>query len=106
MQVAMTRVDPEFPLDSEKYPGGIRPEITAALPLDRLLRGWTIDAAKQLRQDERFGSLEPGKLANFSVLSDDPFDIPAERLSEIGFDAVIFEGRVVSGAFPSLLSES
>ncbi len=38
------------------------------------LRAMTIDAAWQVRQEDRIGSLEPGKLADIVVLSGDPLN--------------------------------
>ena len=39
---------------------------------DEALRAHTIDAAWQVFQDHERGSIEPGKRADFAVLSDDP----------------------------------
>ena len=72
MQIAHTRVDPEYPLDPASYPGSRRPQDTAQLARETLLAGYTINAAKQLRQDDRLGSIEPGKIANLTILSADP----------------------------------
>ncbi|MHB1876578.1 MAG: amidohydrolase [Streptosporangiaceae bacterium] len=100
MQVAHLRVDPEYPLDPARYPGSVRPEESARLSRELLLAGYTINAARQLRLDKWMGSLEVGKAANLSVLSDDPLTIPADRLAGVTFDAVIFEGTVVAGSLP------
>jgi hypothetical protein len=97
MQVAATRVDPEFPLDPEKYPGSVRPEEEDRITPDALLRGYTINSAKQLRWDDRMGSLEAGKLANLCVVSDDPLKVDPFKLKDIRFEAVIFEGEVIHG---------
>lgn len=98
MQVAATRVDPEVPLDPARYPGSVRPSTHSRLTLERLVRGYTIDAARQLRLDDRTGSLEVGKDANLIILSDDVFEIGTDRIAEIRPTAVIFEGDVVAGA--------
>ncbi|WP_328293994.1 amidohydrolase family protein [Kineococcus sp. NBC_00420] len=100
MQVAATRVDPEFPLDASRYPRGVRPPEDAGLGPDVLLRGHTLDAARQLRLDDRMGSLTPGKLANLVVLGEDPLTVDPSRLSEVTVDAVVFEGTVVAGSLP------
>ncbi len=98
MQVAHTRVDPEYPLDPDRYPGSVRPDASERLPRDLLLAGYTINGARQLRLDDRTGSLEVGKLANLVVLGQDPFEVPAERLADVPIDAVVFEGEVVHGS--------
>jgi imidazolonepropionase-like amidohydrolase len=40
---------------------------------DRALRAVTLDAAKILKIDDRFGSLEPGKVADVVLYDNDPF---------------------------------
>lgn len=97
MEVAATRVDLEFPLDPSKYPGSMRPEASARLDPHTLLRGYTVNAAKQLRWNDRMGILKEGKLANFIVVDADPLKIPPEQLHEIKVEAVVFEGRLISG---------
>jgi hypothetical protein len=41
------------------------------------------------------GSLEPGKLADLIVLSDDPFESPVDALKDIRVETTIVGGRVV-----------
>ena len=97
MQVAATRVDPEFPLDAKKYPGSVRHPATAKINLKTLLKGYTLKGAKQLRWDDKMGSLEAGKKANFIVIDKDPCKISPDKLSEIKVEAVIFDGKLVKG---------
>jgi predicted amidohydrolase YtcJ len=98
MQVAHTRVDPEYPLDAERYPGSVRPAAESVLSLERLLEGYTMGGAKQLRIDDRAGSIEVGKSADLVVLDRDLFSAPPSDISDIRPTAVLFEGEVVSGA--------
>lgn len=97
MQVANTRVDPEVPLDPEKYPGSVRPPESAKLSRETLLAGYTINGAKQMRMESMLGSLEKGKIANMIVISDDFFRVPADQISQIYSEAVIFDGKVIAG---------
>lgn len=97
MQVAHTRVDPEYPLDPEVYPGSMRPPESARLSRENLMKGYTINGARQLRWEDKMGSIEAGKTANLNVLSDNFFEIDADKISEIKFEAVIFDGEVVFG---------
>ena len=99
IQVGHTKVDPEFPLDGERFPGSRRPEANACLSRETLIKGYTINGAKQLHWENEMGSLEVGKLANLNIISDNYFEVPAEEISSIGFDTVIFEGEVVHGKF-------
>lgn len=97
MQVAQTRVDPEFPLDKIRYSGSMRPPESAKLSIRDLLKGYTINGARQLRLDSIMGSIEQGKLANFIVLSDDPMTIMPEEFSKIQCETVVFEGKIIKG---------
>ena len=56
IQVAATRVDPEFPMDPEKYPNSMRPEKSAKLSLPALLNGYTMESARQLHWENIMGS--------------------------------------------------
>lgn len=95
IEIANTRVDIEYPLDPAKYPGSIMPPAEEFLPLDVLLEGYTLGSAKQMRIDDITGSLEVGKRANFIVLSDNCFEVPADKIHEIKIDMHVFEGKVI-----------
>ncbi len=97
MQVAATRVDPEFPLDPEQYPGSVRPPESAKLSVCDLMKGYTVNGAKQLRLENEMGSLEAGKTANLLIVSDDPYRVPPEKLSTVKAEAVIFDGKLIRG---------
>jgi predicted amidohydrolase YtcJ len=75
----------------------VRPRASSAVPLELLLRGYTIDGARQLRLDDQVGSIAAGKTANFVVLSEDLFAAEDARLGEVRPTAVVFEGELVSG---------
>jgi predicted amidohydrolase YtcJ len=51
--------------------------------VERALRAITIDAAHVLGVDDRLGSLEPGKFADFAILEDDPFAVDPLALKDI-----------------------
>lgn len=97
MQVAHTRVDPQFPLDETKYPNSMRPPENAKLSREFLLQGYTINSAKQMRWDSLMGSLATGKIANMLVLSEDLFQVDAFSIKDIKNDIVIFDGTVLRG---------
>jgi predicted amidohydrolase YtcJ len=58
------------------------------------LRAMTIDAAWQVFQEDRLGSLEPGKFADLVVLSGDPLSNPA-ALRELRVEETVIGGRSV-----------
>ena len=65
---------------------GGKPQVFA--PAERVtaaeaLRMKTIDAAAVLGLDGLIGSIEAGKLADFTVLDEDPLAVPAERIRDI-----------------------
>ena len=63
------------------------------ITLDRALRSMTIDAAYALGMDSVVGSLEPGKLADLVVLSDDPLQVDADALPNIDVLVTMVGGR-------------
>ena len=97
MQTAATRVDIDFPLDPEVYPGSVRPSESAKLSVEDMLRGYTIDGAVPFRFEKLMGSIEEGKLANLVVLDRNIFGIPVDRLNGTCCEEVFFEGRKIRG---------
>lgn len=57
------------------------------------LRAVTIGAAYSWRQEHDLGSIAVGKLANFSVLTEDPLDEASGPMGSIGVEGVVYEGR-------------
>ncbi len=65
--------------DAERWPeGGWHPE--ERLTRHEALRGFTLDAAYSAFQEDDLGSLEPGKLADFVILSQDIMAVRPETL--------------------------
>ncbi len=54
-----------------------------AVSLDDAIRAVTIDAARQLGQGDRLGSLEKGKEADFTVLESDPYKVNPDAIADI-----------------------
>ena len=95
MQVSATRVDPEYPLDPEKYAGSVRPPTHAKLSIEEMIKGYTRYGAIPLRLEDRIGSIETGKQANMVVLDKNIFRIPLEEIHTIRPEAVMFEGEFI-----------
>ena len=93
MQTAMTRIDIEWPMDDENP---MRQKEDAKLSLEKLLKGYTINAAIQLRVDDVAGSIEVGKSANYNVYGVNLFDVPEDEFQFVLPEKVIYEGRVIS----------
>lgn len=58
------------------------------------LRAVTIEAAYSWNRENELGSIEVGKIANLTVLDEDPYDAETRRLGEIPIRTTMFEGRV------------
>ncbi len=54
-----------------------------AVSLDDAIRAVTIDAARQLGQGDRIGSLETGKEADFTILESDPYKVSPDAIADI-----------------------
>jgi len=65
--------------------------IDAATALDLYTRG----SAETCFMEDKVGSLEPGKLADFAVLTDDPLTAAPDRLKDIRSAMTVVGGRVV-----------
>jgi predicted amidohydrolase YtcJ len=54
-----------------------------AISLDDAIRAVTIDAARQIGQGDRLGSLERGKEADFTILESDPYKVSPDAIADI-----------------------
>ena len=61
--------------------------------LHAALRAITIDAAWIMCKENEIGSIRAGKIADFAVLADDPYDVGAEGLRDNTVKGVVFEGE-------------
>ena len=66
-----------------------------AISVTEALKMWTIWAAKSMGEADVKGSIEPGKYADMTVLSDDIFTMPKEGLKEVTTLRTIVGGKVV-----------
>jgi predicted amidohydrolase YtcJ len=77
--------------DVAQYPeGGFQME--NALSREETLKGMTIWAAYSNFEEEEKGSIEPGKFADFVILSDDIMTIPSEDIPNITAEHVFLGG--------------
>jgi len=58
------------------------------------LKAVTLEAAFSLQLEKEIGSIVPGKLANFTVLADNPVTCDAAKIKDIAVVGTIHEGRV------------
>jgi predicted amidohydrolase YtcJ len=76
-----------------KRPGGWIPEqkITVA----EAIRAYTMGSAYASFDEKIKGSIEPGKLADLAILSDDVLHISPERIDEVRVWMTVFDGEVI-----------
>ncbi|MEZ5279765.1 MAG: amidohydrolase [Acidimicrobiales bacterium] len=63
-----------------------------AISVESAMHAATLGAARQLRMDHEIGSIEAGKLADFAILDDDPFEVEPQRLKDIGVWGTVLGG--------------
>lgn len=75
--------------------GGYEPK--EKMTREQALRSYTIDAAYGAFEEGIKGSIEKGKLADFTVFSQDIITVPQEKLLETEVVMTIFNGDIVYG---------
>jgi predicted amidohydrolase YtcJ len=66
---------------------------TQKVSVHQALRAITIDAAWVMRWEDRIGSIRAGKLADFTVLEEDPYEVDPMKIKDIKVWGVVFEGE-------------
>ena len=69
-----------------------------AVSLDDAIRAVTIDAARQIGQGDRLGSLEKGKEADFTILESDPYKVSPDAIADIKVSETWVAGERKSAA--------
>lgn len=88
IHAAVTRQDRK-----DEPPNGWRSE--EAMTLREALRAFTLDAAFAAKSESLYGSLEPGKTADFILIDRDPFEIAPSELDDIQVLETWVEGKKV-----------
>ncbi len=90
MQSWITRQDPQDPSS-----GTLNAD--QAITLEQAIRGFTLGGAQCLGfgWEDKLGSIEEGKLADFIVLDRDVFEEPIEKLYQTQVEKTILAGEVV-----------
>ncbi len=88
IQGLVTRADP-----LRRAPGTLWPE--QAITLEEALAAFSLNAAEAMGMGDVVGSIAVGKSADFVVLDQDPFAVPADRIVETHADETWFAGRRV-----------
>lgn len=64
------------------------------ISVDQAMRMITIDAAYVIGQDDKIGSITPGKFADFTVLEADPYTTPTTQIKDIPIWGTIVGGHI------------
>ena len=59
------------------------------------MKAVTLNAARTLNQEEKIGSIKKGKVANFTILDENPFKIDTMKIKDIKVSAVVHKGKMV-----------
>ena len=65
------------------------------ITIEEAIRWYTIGAASAVFEEQTKGTLEPGKLADFIVLSENPFEVESEQISAINIHLTVIGGKIV-----------
>jgi predicted amidohydrolase YtcJ len=65
------------------------------LCVEEALRMYTLDAAYSSGEENVKGSIEEGKLADLTVLSDDPVAVEPEKIKDIKIEFTIIDGKIL-----------
>ena len=82
-----------------KNPEGWIPEQKITLP--EAVEAYTLGSAYAEFQEKEKGSITPGKLADFVVLSDDIFSIRPEAIRNVKVEMTVVGGKIVYGGAPA-----
>ena len=66
------------------------------IPVFDAMKGVTIDAARCLNLENQLGSIKEGKVANFTILEENPFKVDPMTLKDIQVSGIVHRGSYVS----------
>ena len=88
-----------YQAETRKGPAGVL-DANQRVPREAMLYGYTINAARALREESRIGSIAPGKQADFTLLDRDVLTVTAEEARDTKVLWTIVGGKTVYGAKP------
>lgn len=70
-------------------------KLNERLTVEEALKTYTVNAAYASFDEDKKGTVEKGKLADLTILSDDPTKISPSKIRDISVEMVIVDGKVV-----------
>jgi hypothetical protein len=68
--------------------------VDQAVSVRDAIRMFTINAAYNAFEERIKGSIEPGKLADFAVLAENPYTVAPEKIKDIPVDMTVVNGKI------------
>jgi predicted amidohydrolase YtcJ len=65
------------------------------LTAEEALKTYTLNAAYASFDEDKKGTIEVGKFADLTILSDDLFSIPSEKIGDVAVEMTVVDGKVV-----------
>lgn len=88
MEIGMTRKVPWLP-DSE-----VGPPAEERLTIGELIKGYTLNAARQIRMEDKIGSITKGKLADLVVVDQNLFEIEPSAVHKTKALLTMMDGKI------------
>jgi len=88
LTLAWTAVN-RFTAEGSKFSQDQRLDVFTAM------KAVTINAARTLNQEKTIGSIKKGKIANFTILEENPFKVDTMKIKDIKVAAVVHKGEMV-----------
>ena len=65
------------------------------ITIEEALKAYTLNSAYATFEEDLKGSIEPGKLADFAVLSDNPLLVQKDQIKDINVEMTFLGGKIV-----------
>lgn len=75
----------------------INSPLNQVLTMEQMIKGYTLNGARQLGRESTLGSIEVGKHADFVVLDQNPFEVATQEIAHIQPVATFVSGQLVAG---------
>ena len=68
------------------------------ITVEQAVRAYTVHSAWAVHQEQEIGTLAPGMLADFVVLSEDLYEVNPQRIEDVEVIATVVGGNLVHGS--------